>query len=222
MCRPVAPRVESADKDVMMSRDSDRWLVVGLGNPGAGYADTWHNMGRIAVSVLAERHGLLLSKRRFQGITAEGRISSERVLLLQPETFMNLSGNSVASAMAYYDIAPERLIVLYDDFDLPLGYLRIRNQGSAGGHNGIKSILNHVRDEHFLRIRIGIGPVRGGDSVAFVLSRFPNEDKETVSDALSDAADAVELLLAGEVQRAMERFNRKGPPQLRLQEPQRD
>jgi PTH1 family peptidyl-tRNA hydrolase len=211
-----------AYEDVMMSRDSDRWLVVGLGNPGARYEDTWHNMGRIAVSVLAERHGLFLGKRRFQGITAEGRINGERVLLLQPETFMNLSGNSVVSAMSYYDITPERLIALYDDFDLPLGYLRIRNQGSAGSHNGMKSVLNHVRDEHFLRVRIGIGPVRGGDHVAFVLSRFPKEEKEAVSEALSDAADAVELLLAGEVQRAMERFNKKGPPQPQHQEPQRD
>ncbi|NLZ66785.1 MAG: aminoacyl-tRNA hydrolase [Clostridiaceae bacterium] len=206
----------------MMSRDSDRWLIVGLGNPGARYEDTWHNMGRIAVSVFAERHGLLLSKRRFQGITAEGRIAGKRVLLLQPETFMNLSGNSVASAMAYYDIAPTRLIVLYDDFDLPLGYLRIRNQGGAGSHNGMKSILNHVRDQHFFRVRIGIGPVRGNDNVVFVLSRFPKEEKEIVSETLSDAVDAVELLLTDNAQRAMERFNRKSPPQLQHKEPESD
>jgi PTH1 family peptidyl-tRNA hydrolase len=124
--------------------------------------------------------------------------------------------------MAYYDIAPTRLIVLYDDFDLPLGYLRIRNQGGAGSHNGMKSILNHVRDQHFFRVRIGIGPVRGNDNVVFVLSRFPKEEKEIVSETLSDAVDAVELLLTDNAQRAMERFNRKSPPQLQHKEPESD
>lgn len=189
---------------------SDQWLVVGLGNPGKRYEATWHNVGRMAVEKLGESHGIKIRKRRFRGLTGEGVISGQRVRLLLPNTFMNLSGDSLIRAMAYDRVSPDRVIVLYDDFDLPLGRLRIRDQGSAGSHNGMKSILAHLKDGRFVRVRIGIGPFLGDDAAAFVLSRIPRASLGLLADALDDACDAVELILDGQQQRAQERYNKKG------------
>ena len=186
------------------------WLIVGLGNPGKDYEETWHNAGRMAVEALASRHGIKIKRRRFRGLTGQGRIHDSQVRLLLPNTYMNLSGDSLIRAMAYEKISPDRLIVLYDDFDLPLGRIRIRDQGSAGSHKGMKSVLSHLKEKPFIRIRIGIGPILGPDTIKFVLSRIPASSRSVLDTALSDAGDAVELIVGGQQQKAQEQYNKKG------------
>lgn len=188
----------------------DRWLVVGLGNPGKRYESTWHNAGRMAVELLADRYGIKVRKRRFRGLTAEGRIEGRGVRFLLPNTYMNLSGDSLIRAMAYERIPPDRIIVLYDDFDLPLGRIRIRDQGSGGSHKGMKSILSYLKEGQFVRIRIGIGPVPGDDIVTFVLSKIPSSARDLLEASLRDACDAVELIVSGQQQKAQEQFNKRG------------
>lgn len=195
-----------------------RWLIVGLGNPGRRYDRTWHNVGRMAVDLIAKRHGITLRRRRFGGVTGEGRIAGQRVLLLQPNTYMNLSGESLIRAVSFYKIPTDRIIVLYDDYDIPLRRIRIRESGSAGSHNGMKSIINHLKDQHFWRVRIGIGPRPAGDIVAFVLDKIGRREEQDVARSLEDAADATELILRGEHQVAQERFNRRSSPD--VDEPQ--
>jgi len=187
------------------------WLIVGLGNPGRRYNKTWHNLGRMGVDVLAKRHQIAMRRRRFGGVTGEGRIAGQSVLLLQPDTYMNRSGESLMRAMSFYKIPNERIIVLYDDYDIPLSRIRIRETGSAGTHNGMKSIIGHLKDHHFWRVRIGIGPRPAGDTVAFVLDKIGRSAERIVAEVLEDAADATELILRGEHQVAQERFNKKGP-----------
>lgn len=190
---------------------TERWLIAGLGNPGKKYEHTWHNLGRMAVFYLGARHGIELKRVRFKGLVGEGVIEGERVVLLAPGTFMNLSGESLAEAMRFYKIPPARVIVLYDDIDLELGMLRIKEQGSAGSHNGMKSVLYHLKTDRFPRIRLGMGPRPVGDMIDIVLSEIPKQKQTRVGEMLADAADAAELILSGEVQRAQERFNhRKG------------
>lgn len=188
----------------------ESWLVVGLGNPGKRYEETWHNVGWMALDKLAHRHGISVKRRRFRGLTGEGRIAEKKVRLLKPGTYMNLSGESLVRAMAFEKISPDRLIVLYDDFDLPLGRIRIRDQGSGGSHKGMRSILNHLKDDRFFRVRIGIGPPPPGDIVDFVLSRIPAKAGPLLDPAILDACDAVELIIQGQLQEAQERFNKKG------------
>lgn len=188
------------------------WLIVGLGNPGRRYDRTWHNVGRMGVDVLAKRHRIAMGRRRFGGVTGEGVIAGQRVLLLQPDTYMNLSGESLMRAMSFYKILPDHIVVLYDDFDIPLRRIRIRETGSAGTHNGMKSIISHLKDHHFWRVRIGIGPRPEGDTVAFVLGKIGRSAERFVLEALEDAADATELILRGEHQVAQERFNKKSSP----------
>lgn len=187
------------------------WLIVGLGNPGRRYNKTWHNLGRMGVDVLAKRHQIAMRRRRFGGVTGEGRIADQRVLLLQPDTYMNRSGESLMRAMSFYKIPNERIVILYDDYDIPLSRIRIRETGSAGTHNGMKSIIDHLKDHHFWRVRIGIGPRPAGDTVAFVLDKIGRSAERIVAEVLEDAADATELILRGEHQVAQERFNKKGP-----------
>lgn len=188
----------------------EQWLVVGLGNPGKAYEETWHNVGRMAVDQLAHRHGLTVKRRRFRALTGDGLIEGQKVRLLQPNTYMNRSGESLVRAMAFEKIPPDHVIVLYDDFDLPLGRIRIRDQGSGGSHKGMKSILDHLKNDHFLRVRIGIGPPPPGDIVAFVLSKIPGQARADLDLAIQDACQAVELILCGQVQTAQETFNKKG------------
>ncbi|HPX93869.1 MAG TPA: aminoacyl-tRNA hydrolase [Bacillota bacterium] len=187
----------------------DGWLVAGLGNPGKHYDGTWHNAGRMAGEMLALRHGIRIKRRRFRGLTGEGFIDGHKVRVLLPNTFMNLSGDSLSRAMAYEGICPDRLIVLYDDFDLPLGRIRIRDQGSAGSHKGMKSILSYLPNSSFIRIRIGIGPIQGQDAAAFVLSKIPSSARAQLEAALADACDAVELIVRGQQQKAQEQYNKK-------------
>ena len=186
----------------------DKWLIVGLGNPGKRYDRTWHNAGRMAVETLSLRHGISIKRRRFRGLTGDGVIHGKKVRLLLPNTYMNLSGESVIRAMTFEKIAPERIIVVYDDFDLSLGRIRIRTQGSAGSHNGMKSLLQHIKSDRFPRIRIGIGPPVG-DVIQFVLSKIPESKEEALTWAIDDACEAIELLIDDRLQEAQERYNKK-------------
>ena len=186
----------------------DKWLIVGLGNPGKRYDRTWHNAGRMAVEALSLRHGISIKRRRFRGLTGDGVIHGKKVRLLLPNTYMNLSGESVIRAMTFEKIAPERIIVVYDDFDLSLGRIRIRTQGSAGSHNGMKSLLQHIKSDRFPRIRIGIGPPVG-DVIQFVLSKIPESKEEALTWAIDDACEAIELLIDDRLQEAQERYNKK-------------
>ena len=186
----------------------DKWLIVGLGNPGKRYDRTWHNAGRMAVETLSLRHGISIKRRRFRGLTGDGVIHGKKVRLLLPNTYMNLSGESVIRAMTFEKIAPERIIVVYDDFDLSLGRIRIRTQGSAGSHNGMKSLLQHLKSDRFPRIRIGIGPPVG-DVIQFVLSKIPESKEEALTWAIDDACEAIDLLIDDRLQEAQERYNKK-------------
>ena len=186
----------------------DKWLIVGLGNPGKRYDRTWHNAGRMAGEALALRHGISIKRRRFRALTGDGVIHGKKIRLLLPNTYMNLSGESVIRAMTFEKIAPERIIVVYDDFDLSLGRIRIRTQGSAGSHNGMKSLLQHIKSDRFPRIRIGIGPPVG-DVIQFVLSKIPESKEEALTWAIDDACEAIELLIDDRLQEAQERYNKK-------------
>ncbi len=181
-------------------------LIVGLGNPGMQYAHTRHNVGYDVVDLLARRYGIVLATRKSQALVGEIKIHDERVLLAKPTTFMNLSGDSVSSLVKRNNINPDDLLVVYDDLDLPLGKLRIRPSGSAGGHNGMKSIIARLGSNEFPRIRIGIG--REGDAIGHVLSRFNKKEREHMNYAIDRAADAAEAIIINGLENAMNAFNR--------------
>jgi PTH1 family peptidyl-tRNA hydrolase len=186
-------------------------LIVGLGNPGIEYQFTPHNMGFLAVDRLAERHGARVSNRRCRAQTGKAVIAGEQVLLAKPETFMNLSGMSVRELASEFEIDPGRdLIVIYDELDLPLGTIRVRQRGSSAGHNGIESIMGALGTEEFVRVRLGIAPdhpVR--DGAAYVLSQFKKAQYEAVDRELDTAADAVEMIVGEGATKAMSVFNRR-------------
>jgi len=174
------------------------YIIAGLGNPTKEYEKTRHNAGFDAIDVLAEKHGIQITERKHRAFCGTGFIGGERVLLAKPQTFMNASGESLREAADFYKIRPEQVIVIYDDISLRVGQLRIRTKGSAGGHNGIKSIIAHLGSQDFPRIKIGVGakPDRM-DLADYVLSRFSQTDRQMMEDAFQDAADAVEVMLAG-------------------------
>lgn len=186
------------------------YIIAGLGNPTKEYEKTRHNAGFDAIDVLAEKHGIQITERKHKAFCGTGFIGGERVLLAKPQTFMNASGESLREAADFYKIRPEQVIVIYDDISLRVGQLRIRTKGSAGGHNGIKSIISHLGSQDFPRIKIGVGakPDRM-DLADYVLSRFSQTDRQMMEDAFQDAADAVEFMLADGADAAMNRYNRK-------------
>jgi PTH1 family peptidyl-tRNA hydrolase len=184
------------------------YVIVGLGNPGKKYANTKHNIGFITVDQLAERNDIRVNKRRHKALLGEGVIGGQKVILVKPQTYMNLSGESVVSLVRYFDIDMEKLIVIYDDIDIPMGSIRIRKSGSAGTHNGMRSLIFHLRDEGFPRVRIGIGGERGEvPLVDYVTSGFRKADVETVEAAVLRAADAIEMLLREGIEAAMTKYN---------------
>lgn len=188
----------------------DRWLVVGLGNPGSQYARTWHNSGFRALETLAGRHRIRVDRVKFKGLFGKGVLGEKEAILLLPTTFMNLSGESVAEAMRFYRIPQERTIVLFDDVDIQLGAVRVRISGGPGTHNGMKSVVSHIGNRDFPRIRIGIGPVPEGRDIAdYVLGAIPDECKTAMDEAFARAADAVELILSSGIELAMNRINGK-------------
>jgi PTH1 family peptidyl-tRNA hydrolase len=189
-------------------------LIVGLGNPGAEYAAHRHNVGFQVVDALARRHRLAFGHRQGLARVAEGAIAGRRVILAKPQTFMNGSGKSVGRLSRAHGIPPERILVVYDDLDLPLGRLRLRAEGSSGGHRGIRSIIEALGTQQFARVRVGIDRPPGRmDPVDYVLEPFDAQQKPLLDDAVARAADAVECWLSEGMIVAMDRFNRPaGPP----------
>ncbi|GMV97077.1 MAG: aminoacyl-tRNA hydrolase [Phycisphaerae bacterium] len=187
-------------------------LAVGLGNPGGKYEGTRHNVGFRVIDELARRHGIEVSRGRFSGLAGGGLIAGRPVLLLKPGTFMNLSGRSVREALAFHKLSPADLLVVSDDLALPLGRLRLRKGGSAGGHNGLTSVIQELGTDQFPRLRIGIGQVPGERMVGHVLGPFSREEEEIIGPALVLAADAVECWFADGIEQAMNRFNKSEDP----------
>ena len=184
-------------------------LVVGLGNPGDKYAKTRHNIGFEVINKLQKDLNIIGEKDKFQGLLSEKNIDGEKVLFLKPQTFMNLSGNSIAAVVNFYKIdAKKDMIVIYDDMDLPVGKLRVKEKGSSGGHNGIKSIISHLGDE-FLRIKCGIGKSKD-DTIDFVLGQFDKSEQKVVDKMIKNAADcALDLIRDIELGRIMQKYNKK-------------
>ena len=194
-------------------RGGVRWLLVFLGNPGTRYGFTRHNAGFLAADALADLLGVRIDRLRFRALTAKTELAGEKVMLLKPQTFMNLSGDAVSQASKFYKIPPERILVVSDDVSLPLGQLRIRKKGSAGGHNGLKSIISCLGSDAFPRIRIGVGgpPHPDYDMADWVLSTFQNADAETIRAAAKSAAEACVCYVKDGADKAMTRFNPKHP-----------
>lgn len=187
------------------------YLIAGLGNPTKQYEHTRHNIGFDAVTYLADRYHISMNTKKFQGICGSGYIEGQKVLLLMPQTYMNLSGQSVSEAAAFYKLDPAaEVIVIYDDIALEPGNIRVRKKGSAGGHNGIKNIIAHLGTQEFQRIRIGVGEKpKEYDLADYVLGRFSAEDRKLVEEAFANAADAVRLMVQGKTDEAMNLYNRK-------------
>ena len=188
---------------------SAAWLIVGLGNPGEKYEDTRHNVGFQVIDELAERQGRPVQRLKFKALTGLLTISGEKALVMKPVTYMNLSGEAVRPAADFYKLPPERILVISDDVALAAGRLRIRAKGSAGGHNGLKSIIQHLGTDQFPRIRVGVGekPHPDYDLADWVLGRPQGEDKKAIDEAVKRAADAVECILTQGLERGMGKFN---------------
>lgn len=185
-------------------------IIAGLGNPGPEYAQTKHNVGFMIVDALAAALGAEWRQGKFEALVAETRIGSEKVVLVKPLTYMNESGRAIGPLMSWYKLAPEDLIVCHDDMDIPAGTIRIRRKGSAGGHNGIKSILAHVGDEHFVRVRLGIGrPLPGWSVVKHVLAPFMAEDAAKIAESIKQLVPAIECIVTDGVDMAMNKYNPK-------------
>ena len=183
-------------------------IIAGLGNPGAEYARTKHNVGFMLVDALAERLGVDAWREKFNALVAEGRIGAQKVLLVKPLTYMNESGRALAPLLDWYKLAPEELIVVHDDMDIAVGTIRLRRKGSAGGHNGIKSLLAHIGSQEFSRVRIGIGrPLPGWTVVRHVLAPFSAEDGPKVHEAIAYLLPAVECIVTDGIDMAMNRYN---------------
>lgn len=185
------------------------WLLVCLGNPGDQYDNTRHNVGFMVADQLGERYGLPIQKLKFKALTNIFSISGEKVLVMKPVTYMNLSGEAVRPAADFYKIPPEHILVISDDTALDVGKLRIRKGGSAGGHNGLKSIIQHLGTDQFPRIRVGVGkkPHPDYDLADWVLGKFQGEDKKAIDAAMVRCADAVECYIKEGPDRAMNKFN---------------
>ena len=187
------------------------WTVVGLGNPGKHYANTRHNAGFIFVKQIARSWNVKLRKKRYSAKTAEVDKEKEKVLLALPQTYMNRSGYSLREILDGTGISPEQLVVVYDDLDIPLGEIRIRKEGGPGTHQGMDSIIREIQTIAFPRIRIGIGPLPPDwDAAEFVLSPFEEGEKPLLEKSLKKAQEALELILAGEIEKAMNSYNQKG------------
>ena len=186
-----------------------QWLLVCLGNPGKEYANTRHNIGFLAADALEKRTGVKFNKLKYRALTGEVTLGGQRVLVVKPQTYMNLSGEAVKLAGGFYKIPPERVLVISDEVSLAPGKIRVRRSGSAGGHNGLKNIIAHLGTDQFPRIRLGVGqkPHPDYDMADWVLGHFQGEDKKAMDAAVKRAADAIECLLKEGPDRAMNKFN---------------
>ena len=197
----------------MFGKNSENWLIVGLGNPGREYEKTRHNAGFRAVDLLAENLNCRIDKLKYQGLYCQTTYNGKKLFLLKPQTYMNLSGRSVLQLSAYFNIPPQRIIVVFDDISLPPGRLRIRADGSAGGHNGIKSIIQEVGSQAFPRVKVGVGgkahPEQ--DLADHVLSTFTPSEEKALAVALKNAADAALAIIDKGVPEAANKFNGSHP-----------
>lgn len=193
----------------MFGKKSDNWLIVGLGNPGKEYANTRHNCGFRAIDILADSLGCKVDKGKFQGLYGQTTYQGKKLFLLKPQTYMNLSGRSILQLSAYFNIPPERIIVLFDDISLEPGRLRIRADGSAGGHNGIKSIIQELGSQNFPRVKIGVGakPNPEHDLADWVLSGFNAAEQKAVDAALPHAGNAALYIIERGVYETANKYN---------------
>lgn len=185
------------------------YLIVGLGNPGEKYVYTRHNAGFLALDYLCQKIGVKCDRAKYKALTCEATIGGERVIIMKPQTFMNASGEAVREAMSFYKLTPDRVVVISDDTTLNVGKMRIRKKGSAGGHNGLKSIIECIGSDEFPRIKIGVGqkPSPDYDLADWVLGSIPKADRETLFSVLEKCPEALELILKGEFELAMQKFN---------------
>lgn len=193
------------------SGGAPEFIIAGLGNPGVQYENTRHNAGFMTVDALAEKKGFDIKRLRFKSLTGETVINGKRCLVMKPSTFMNNSGEAVVQAMNFYKIPIEKVIICYDDISLEPGNIRIRRKGSDGGHNGIKSIIYLTGSEDFPRVKIGVGakPSKEYDLAGWVLGNFPSEDIPKIRSAAENACDALELIAGGDIDKAMNAYNKK-------------
>ena len=188
-------------------------LIVGLGNPGPEYQWTPHNLGFLAVDELANRNNIRVVRPEAQGLVGIGKVAGEEVILAKPQTYMNLSGNSVGQLMDKYELEPADLLVMFDERDLPWGMIRIGERGSPGTHNGAKSVTSAVGTQEFARLRLGCGPDHPvGDLAAYVLRPMKKSDLEVAAEMVASAGDAVEMMLTQGIAAAMNKYNRRLPP----------
>lgn len=186
------------------------YIIVGLGNPSKQYEGTRHNAGFMTLDVLADRYNIDISEKKHKALCGKGVIEGNKVVLLKPQTFMNLSGESVRAAADFYKVAPEEIIVIYDDISLEPGQLRVRKKGSAGGHNGMKNIIAHLGTQDFPRIRVGVGEKSAGMDLAdYVLGRFSKGERELLEEAFKEGAQAAVAILCDGIESAMNQFNGK-------------
>lgn len=193
----------------MFGKGNNAWLIVGLGNPGKEYARTKHNCGFLAMDILADQLGCKVDKLKFQGLYGQTTYKGTKLYLLKPQTFMNLSGKSVLQISAYFNIPPQRIIVMFDDISLEPGKLRVRSDGSAGGHNGIKSIIAELGSQDFPRVKIGVGskPHKDADLAQWVLSGFSAGNDKAMESAFQNAGKAALCVIEHGVQEAANRYN---------------
>ena len=186
------------------------FIIAGLGNPGAQYVKTRHNVGFVAVDYIAAKLGVKIDRARFHALVTEAKLGEVRVLLMKPETYMNNSGVAIGEAAAFYKIPPERVLVLHDEISFDPGLVRIRRKGSAGGHNGLKSIIAHLASDNFPRIKIGVGqkPSPEYDLADWVLGKLPRDHAEAVDKRLGDIFSAAELIAADKIDEAMQRYSK--------------
>lgn len=182
------------------------WIIAGLGNPGSKYAKTRHNIGFMVVDALAKKQGLEF-REKADYLICSGSAGMEKIILVEPLTFMNKSGVAVRKIIDKYPVTPENLIVVHDDLDLDTGRLKIRKKGSSGGHNGIASIIQHIGSNEFIRVKIGIGRNPLIPTEGYVLSKFTKDEQPLIKEAIAKAVDAVQCIMADGIERAMNRFN---------------
>jgi len=185
------------------------YVIVGLGNPGKEYESTRHNIGFIALDYFAQKHNIEINKIKHKAVVGEGRINNKKVMLVKPQTYMNLSGQSVREIAEYYNVDDDEIIVVYDDIDIETGEIRIRKSGSAGTHNGMKSIIYDLQSDKFPRVRVGISRDPRMDLAKYVLSRFNEEEKKALEETVPRISDILEAIVEDGIEKAMNTYNKK-------------
>lgn len=186
------------------------YIIVGLGNPGKQYEHTRHNVGFEVIDILADQIGICIEEKKHKALCGRGILEGQKVVLVKPQTFMNLSGESVRAIFDFYKVESKDIIIVYDDVSLEPGQLRIRGKGSAGGHNGIKNIIAHLGTQEFPRVKVGVGEKpKGMDLADYVLSRFSKEEQDTMEEAFHEAVNAVAMMVKQDIDSAMNHFNMK-------------